>query len=94
MKQPLYVRELTKKEKQAMQAGMRSKDSFVIRSSQIILASERGQKAIEIANTLGCDDETVRNVIKGFNQDGKAVLQEGSRRPHNTQAAFKKAWNN
>jgi transposase len=52
------------------------------------LASERGEKAIDIAHTLGCDDETVRNVIKGFNQDGIAVLKEGSRRPHNTQAAF------
>ena len=88
MKHPLYVRKMTKKEKQAMQAGIRSKDPFVIRRSQIVLASERGEKAIEIAKTLGCDDETVRNVIKGFNQDGIAVLQEGSRRPHNTQAAF------
>ena len=88
MKHPLYVRKLTKKEKQAMQAGVRSKDPFVIRRSQVVLASERGQKAIEIAKTLGCDDQTVRNVIKGFNQDGIAVLKEGSRCPHNTQAAF------
>lgn len=79
---------MTKKEKQAMQAGVRSKDPFVIRRSQIVLASERGEKAIEIAQTLGCDDQTVRNVIKGFNQDGIAVLQEGSRLPHNTQAVF------
>ena len=71
-----------------MQAGVRSKDPFVIRRSQVVLASERGQKAIEIAKMLGCDDQTVRNVIKGFNQDGIAVLQEGSHRPHTTQAAF------
>jgi transposase len=88
MKHPIYVRKMTKKEKLAMQAGIRSKDAFVIRRSQIVLASERGQKAIEIAKTLGCDDETVRNVIKGFNQGGIAVLKEGSRRPHSTQAAF------
>lgn len=88
MKHPLYVRKLTKKEKQAMQAGVRSKDPFVIRRSQIVSASERGQKAIDIAKTLGCDDQTVRNVITGFNRDGIAVLKEGSRRPHNTQAAF------
>jgi transposase len=79
---------MTKKEKQALQAGVRVKDPFVIRRSQIVLASARGEKAIDIAKTLGCDDETVRNVIKGFNQDGIAVLQEGSRRPHSTQAAF------
>ena len=56
MKHPIYVRKLTKKEKQAMQAGVRSKDSFVIRRSQVVLASERGEKAIEIAKTLGCDE--------------------------------------
>lgn len=88
MKAPIYVRKMTKKEKKAMQAGVRSKDPFVIRRSQIVLASERGEKAIDIAKTLGCDDQTVRNVIKGFNQDGIAILQEGSRRPHSTQAAF------
>jgi len=71
-----------------MQTGVRSKDPFVIRRSQVVLASERGQKAIDIAKTLGCDDQTVRNVIKGFNQDGIAVLKEGSRCPHKTQAAF------
>lgn len=88
MKPPLYVRKPTKKEKQALQAGVRTKDTFVIRRSQIVLASERGEKAIDIAKTLGCDDETVRNVIKGFNQSGTAILKEGSRRPHTTQAAF------
>jgi len=88
MKPPIYVRKLTKREKQALQAGVRSKDPFVIRRSQIVLASARGEKAIDIARTLGCDDETVRNVIKGFNQSGIAVLKEGSRRPHTTQAAF------
>lgn len=71
-----------------MQTGLRSKDPFVLRRSQIVLASERGQKAIEIAKTLGCDDETVRNVIKGFNRRGLDILKEGSRRPHTTQAAF------
>ena len=90
MKPPLYVRKMTKKEKKATQAGVRSKDPFVIRRSQVILASERGQKAIEIAKMLGCDDQTVRNIIKGFNQEGLAVLIEGSRRPHKTQAAFTK----
>ena len=27
-------------------------------------------------------------MIRGFNQNGIAILQEGSRRPHTTQAAF------
>jgi transposase len=91
MKPPIYVRKLTKKEKQAMQVGLRSKDPFVLRRSQIVLASQRGEKAIDIAKLLGCDDETVRNVIKGFNRSGLEILKEGSRRPHSTQAAFSSA---
>ena len=95
MKPPIYVRKLTKKEKQALQAGVRTKDPFVIRRSQIVLASAHGEKAIEIATTLSCDDQTVRNVLRGFNQTGMAILQEGSRRPHTTQAAFpQQVWNN
>ena len=64
MKAPIYVRKMTKKEKQALQAGARSKDPFVIRRSQVVLASERGEKAIDIAKTLGCDDETQRRIKK------------------------------
>ena len=89
MRDPIYVRKLSRKEKLAMQTGLRSRDPFVLRRSQIVLASARGEKAIEIANLLGCDDQTVRNVIKGFNQIGLEVLKEGSRRPQTTQAAFR-----
>ncbi len=42
MRHPIYVRKMTKREKQALQAGVRSKDPFVIRRSQIVLASARG----------------------------------------------------
>jgi len=41
-----------------------------------------------IARQLGCDDQTVRNVIKGFNAVGLAVLQEGSSRPHRLRTTF------
>jgi hypothetical protein len=37
---------------------------------------------------VGCDDETVREVIRAFNERGVGVLQRGSTRPHRTQAAF------
>ena len=88
MQLPMYVRKLTKKEKLVMQAGLRSKDAFVIRRSQIVLGSARSEKALDLANRLGCNAEAVRNVIKGFKQSGIAVVKEGSRRPHTTQAAF------
>jgi transposase len=36
-----------------------------------------------IATTLGCDDQTVRNVIREFERDGlDACLRRGSTRPH------------
>jgi len=60
----------------------------ILRRCQILLASERGDHAIAISRTLGCDDETVRYVIKGFNERGLEVLKEGSRRPHKTRTAF------
>ena len=41
-----------------------------------------------IARQLGCDDQTVRNVIHGFNAAGLAVLHEGSSRPHRLRTAF------
>lgn len=88
MKTPIFVRELTDAESEQLKAGLRTSDGFVLRRCQIILASARGEHAIAISRTLGCDDETVRYVIKGFNLCGLDVLKEGSRRPHKTQAAF------
>ena len=67
---------------------MRSSDAFVLRRCQILLASARGERAPAIAGLLGCDDQTVRNVIHGFNAFGLAVLQEGSSRPHRLRTAF------
>ncbi|MDP8922929.1 MAG: helix-turn-helix domain-containing protein, partial [Chloroflexota bacterium] len=48
----------------------------------------RGERAPQIARALGCDDQTVRNVINGFNADGLAVLRRGSSRPHTIRPAF------
>lgn len=88
MKEPIFVRELRVEEREKLMAGLRSSDTFVLRRCQIILASERGEHAIPIARTVGCADETVRSVINGFNQQGLAVLQKGSRRPHTIAKAF------
>ncbi len=41
-----------------------------------------------IARQLGCDDQTVRNVIHGFHASGLAVLQKGSSRPHRLRTTF------
>ena len=90
MKSPIFIRPLTQDERQQVQAGCRSSDAFVLRRCQILLASARGERAPVIARQLGCDDQTVRNVIKGFNATGLAVLQEGSSRPHRLRTTFTK----
>lgn len=88
MKTPIYVRDLTEVEQKTLKKGLRSKNPFEIRRSQIVLASARKETARRIARTLGCDDQTVRNVIKKFNAAGLDVLKAGSHRPHKITATF------
>lgn len=85
---PLYIRTLTDDERRQLEAGLRSSDAFVLRRCQILLASARGQHAIPMAQSLGCSDQTVREVIKAFNAEGLKALQQQSRRPHNSGEAF------
>ena len=88
MRKPLFVRCLIETEREQLEAGLRSNNAFVLRRCQIVLASARGQHAPAIAELVGCDDETVRDVIRAFNDSGGGILQRGSTRPHKTQAAF------
>ena len=84
MRRPIYVRSFTDAEQQAIDAGLRSSDAFILRRCQILLASARGDHARLIAERLGCDDQTVRNVIHTFNAHGLAVLTPRSSAPHRT----------
>lgn len=88
MKTPLFIRPLTEKERGQIQAGLRSKDAFILRRSQILLASDRGERATAIAGQLGCHRQTVLNSIHGFNAQGLAALQAGSSRPHRLRTTF------
>ncbi len=84
MRRPIFVRAFTDAEQQAIDAGLRSADAFVLRRCQILRASARGEHARLIAECLGCDDQTVRNVIHTFNAHGLAVLTPRSSAPHRT----------
>jgi len=88
MRIPIFIRPLLEDEQRQIQAGLRSSDAFVLRRCQILLASARGERAPAIARQLGCDDQTVRNVIHGFNASGLTILQERSSRPHRLRTAF------
>ena len=88
MRAKLYVRELEEDEREEIEVGLRSQDSFVLRRSQMIFFSAEGVSIDKIAQRVGYHRETVRLVIKAFNKKGIAVLKKGSRRPHTIQRAF------
>src|ERR671920_753210 len=88
MKSPIFVRSLSEKERETLQAGLRSKDAFTLRRSQMLLASSRGDEVPQIAENLGCGQQTVRDAIHDFNERGLDALLAGSSRPKRTRAVF------
>jgi transposase len=88
MKPPIFVRSLSAKERQSLEKGLRSKDSFVLRRCQILLASARGESPPMIARSLGCASQTARNAIRAFDERGLDDLTPGSSRPKRVHAAF------
>jgi len=82
MRPPVVVRALTEQERERLRDGLGAADPYVVRRCQILLASERGQWPPRIAEMLGCTDQTVRNVVREFEQEGvEACLTRGSSRP-------------
>ena len=78
----IIVRELTEEERERLEAGLHAQDLYEVRRCQILLASDRGEWAPQIAEMLGCTDQTVRNVVREFEQAGlDACLTRGSSRP-------------
>src|SRR4028118_1840481 len=50
---PLFVRELSDPDRQALQAGLRSSDGFTVRRCHILLASARGGTTTATAQAAG-----------------------------------------
>src|SRR5438270_12622337 len=88
MKTPIFVRSFSEEEREALQAGLRSKDAFTLRRCQALLASSRGEHAPKIAGSLGCGRQTVRDAIHDFNERGLDALVARSSRPKRTRDAF------
>src|ERR687898_2051118 len=57
MRPPIFVRSLSDTEKEQLETALRSKDAFVMRRGKVILASERGERAPQIARSLGCGSQ-------------------------------------
>lgn len=91
MKAPIFIRVLNPAEQTRLEAGLRSSDAFTLRRCQILLASQRGQRPVEIARNLGCTTQTVRNAIYAFEQKGLERLKPESCRPKTVQAQFDQA---
>jgi transposase len=88
MRPPIFVRTLTEGERHALEQGLHSKDAFVLRRCQILLASARGERAPRIAQYLGIDDQTVLDALHAFNTSGLSSLQKKSSRAHRTRLVF------
>jgi transposase len=81
MKRPIFVRPLSRKEEQQLRTGLRAQDAFTLRRSQILLASAAGRSPAQVAQQVGCTDQTVRDVIRQFKARGVACLARQSSRP-------------
>src|SRR5919112_3444186 len=88
MKPPIFVRSFSEKERERLEAGLRSEDTFTLRRCQVLLASSRGDEVPQIAENLGCGQQTVRDAIHDFDERGLQALTAGSSRPKRTRAAF------
>jgi transposase len=86
MKPPIFVRPLTAPERQKLRVSLRSADAFTVRRSQILLSSDQGLRAPQIARNLGCAVGTVHYALHAFARDGLACLQPKSSRPHSARA--------
>jgi transposase len=90
-KEPIFVRPLTSEEQQQLRAGRRSAEAFTLRRCQILLLSAEGHTPRQIARQLGCTDQTARNAIHAFNQQGEGCLCERSSRPKSAAPIFDEA---
>jgi transposase len=88
MKAPIFVRPFSEKERERLEAGLRSKDVFTLRRSQVLLASSRGDEVPRIATNLGCGQQTVRDAIHDFEARGVDALVAKSSRPRRARDAF------
>ena len=91
MKPPLFVRALSDAERRDLQAGLRSREAFTLRRTQILLASADGQRPARIATQVGCAVGTVHNTIHAFETEGVGCLREKKRGPRDARPVLDEA---
>jgi transposase len=90
MKSSLFVRPFTDAERAALRRGLRSPDAFTLRRCQVLLASAQGQRPSQIAATLGCGAQTVRDALHAFSAEGLDCLGPKSKAPHTVHPVWRK----
>jgi hypothetical protein len=80
IKTPIFVRLFSEKEHETLQAGLRFKDAFILRRSEMLLASSKGNEVPRIAENPGCGQQSVRDAIHGFDARGVDALAAKSSR--------------
>jgi transposase len=88
MKPPTFVRPLTDQEQERLEAVLRSRDTFTLRRSQILLASAQGYKPSEIAPILGCSVPSVLNAIRAFQTEALNCLDAKSFAPKRVEVVW------
>src|SRR5262249_28125832 len=88
MKPPLFVRPLGEEEKLQLKTGLRPSDAFPLRRSQILLASADRQRPAQIAATLGCCTQTVRDALRAFAAEGLDCLHAKPKTPKTIHAVW------
>jgi transposase len=90
MKAPLFVRPLSETERSELHQGLRCSDAFTLRRCQILLQSDPGRRPADIAASLGCSAQSVRNALHAFASQGLDCLRQKSKRPKTIHAAWPK----
>jgi predicted ArsR family transcriptional regulator len=85
---PIFVRQLTEREHNALRQGLHSSSAFTVRRCQILLSSAAHKTANQIGEELHCSGQAVRNAIHAFEEEGVACLREKSHARHDQQSAF------
>jgi transposase len=84
----MFVRPISAEEREALGQGLKSPSSFVLRRSQILLASARGLGPTAIGQVVGCTPQAVRDVIRAFAAEGLACLTAKSKARKNPANAW------
>lgn len=71
----IYVRSMTKEEKEKLSQALYSSNAFVRDRAKIISLSSEKKSAVAIALKVGCEARKARIAIKAFNKNGLKVLQ-------------------